>query len=291
MNYPINFIFSQNLPPKKKELVLQTYYKVMTIRQPIDRIWSAYNDKFVTGNPSFLSSYGRTIVQTFHPNDAPKSSRCGNNVTFIDFIQRIIHEQTTGIRSNPHWAPYYQLCDPCHLKYNLISSTESMKTDMNYLSNQLSIPTMAKSNSSFSDIEEAAHRAPILTHSPKAYGFKLSDVDFCFTLDWFKRSYWTSLINGGFIDESQANSIPYISNASGIVYSKAKNWTKVRKVLYKTAVDGLFKNKSFEEGYTLLKQRKSNIKHKHINGLPLIIKNQLYNLYWPDFSMYGYNKM
>jgi hypothetical protein len=261
---------------------------MMTIRNPYDRLWSAFNDKFTSGNPRYLARYGRRIVKLCRKVYSKRSARCGDDITLTEFVKFIVYEQIAEMVSNPHWAPYYQLCDPCNIKYDLISSIENIKSDMDYFTEYLSAPKL-KLQSSFNDVKEAAHRAPLLSYKNRPeHVFKQLDVNYCFTMTWFKHTFWKSLVYSGFVDAAEIDMVPNVPDVYGETYSNKRNWENIPMYLLNKSVENLFSKRTFEEGYALLKDRKSNLKQRALSTLSTdLLKNWL-EFYWPDFSMFGY---
>ena len=123
----------------ERELRLRTYFKFLVVRQPFERLVSAYRDKIET-----LKGFFEPIQEQEHVK----------NITFETFVNYIIHEHEkhhcdalssdigTNVRRlrlkghlylNPHWAQYTTLCHPCHIDYDYIVKFETMREDAAYV--------------------------------------------------------------------------------------------------------------------------------------------------------------
>jgi len=115
---------------------LSTYYKFLFVRDPLERLLSAYKDKFSTYNKYtryFQHRYGRAIIRKYRKNPSDVSLLHGHDVTFSEFINYVIHLGNKTGEFNPHWRQYSSLCFPCNIGYNFIGHMESMKDDSQYV--------------------------------------------------------------------------------------------------------------------------------------------------------------
>lgn len=107
----------------------------MFVREPFERLLSAYKDKFVSTRPVdryMLDTYGRKIIQKFRPNATQKALESGDDVTFPEFIEYILKE---GILEglNWHWNTYEDQCRPCSIDYNFIGRFEYLPHNAEYV--------------------------------------------------------------------------------------------------------------------------------------------------------------
>lgn len=118
--------------PKKALSILENYYKVMFVRDPWERLLSAYIDKFTKinkYNEYFHMKYGRRIIKYFRKNSTMKSLNKGRNVTFPEFVKFVRNQWEKGERMNAHWAPMVKLCQPCKVQYDFIGKFETFSED------------------------------------------------------------------------------------------------------------------------------------------------------------------
>jgi chondroitin 4-sulfotransferase 11 len=119
---------------------LDTYYKVIFVRHPFERILSAYSNKFEEHNPTFNRVYGREIVRLFRKNASKKSLQLGHDVKFEEFVAYLLDPRTTQYRPfNTHWEKFNQLCHPCLVRYHFVGKYETLNEDADFVLEQLGV--------------------------------------------------------------------------------------------------------------------------------------------------------
>ncbi|XP_070566136.1 carbohydrate sulfotransferase 11-like [Ptychodera flava] len=118
---------------REREFRLRAYTKVMFVRNPLERLLSAYRDKFeIIPDPIIDSAYGKQIRKF-----GGKISD-GNNgtISFADFVQYLVtHRQ--GFGANHHWQTYEEICRPCEIEYDIIGKYETLTRDANFVLRKL----------------------------------------------------------------------------------------------------------------------------------------------------------
>jgi len=68
-----------------------------------------------------------------------RSLQTGERVQFEEFVRYVVNESQTGHRRlDPHWRPQYNLCRPCHIKYDFIGHYETLHQDAEHVLRQIS---------------------------------------------------------------------------------------------------------------------------------------------------------
>ena len=126
---PKNFKFlNRDYSAEEAELRLQTYFKFIFVRDPLERLLSAYEDKLVYDRKwYFHASYSKKIVDHFN-RFVDRSS--DNEVTFKKFIYYI---STIGFNEDRHWATYDNLCLPCDIHFDFIGHFNDMHEEAPYI--------------------------------------------------------------------------------------------------------------------------------------------------------------
>ncbi|XP_014676351.1 PREDICTED: carbohydrate sulfotransferase 14-like, partial [Priapulus caudatus] len=119
---------------------LKHYYKFMFIRDPYERLLSAYMDKFGQPNPYFQKTYGKTIIRRYRHNATRAALVSGRNVTFVEFLTYL--SRPTSFHDDPeiraiyrhsghnrHWARYMDLCNPCSVDYDFIGDYANIEAE------------------------------------------------------------------------------------------------------------------------------------------------------------------
>lgn len=110
-------------------------YKFTFVREPFERLLSAYKDKFISRRAfdrSLLKYYGTKILHHFRPKVTKQSMEALDDITFPEFVEYIIKE---GVHEgfDRHWNTYEEQCNPCLIKYDFIGRYEFLAEDGNYM--------------------------------------------------------------------------------------------------------------------------------------------------------------
>ncbi|XP_022104328.1 carbohydrate sulfotransferase 11-like [Acanthaster planci] len=122
--------------------VLASYKKFLFVRNPFERILSAYQDKFQNDYPAstvFRRIWSERIIR-YSSSDQTEALPGGKrrsdgtlNVSFPEFARFVGESLDSGVHNsrNEHWMEVYRLCHPCAIEYDWIGHYESMQTDAN----------------------------------------------------------------------------------------------------------------------------------------------------------------
>ena len=122
-------------PAEKLTMMLETYLKFTFVREPFERILSAYKDKFVhlrRVDRPVLEFHGREILKNFRPNATREAFTKLDDITFREFIQYLVNKgsnHTTPVMDF-HWDNYVNFCAMCAIKYDFIGHYETMEEDL-----------------------------------------------------------------------------------------------------------------------------------------------------------------
>lgn len=112
--------------------VLENYRKFLFVRNPYERLLSAYMDKLLTSNNSHYTRMSRIIANRYPEHgSADTTGRC----TFRQFLQFA----TSTTYHDRHWRRYIDICNPCRLQPDFIGKFESLKPEANFLLTELGI--------------------------------------------------------------------------------------------------------------------------------------------------------
>ncbi|XP_072899586.1 carbohydrate sulfotransferase 10 isoform X1 [Hemitrygon akajei] len=115
---------------------LNTYFKFLIVRDPFERLISAFKDKFLK-NPRFEPWYkfkiAPAIIQKYRRNRTETKG-----LQFDDFIRYLGDPNHKWLdvkigESIIHWATYVELCAPCEIKYDIIGHHETLEKDAPYI--------------------------------------------------------------------------------------------------------------------------------------------------------------
>ena len=131
--------------PKDIKRILNTYFKVMFVRHPLERLLSAFRNKFMASyNQYFPMKYGRKIIRKYRKNPSAKSLAKGSDVRFEEFVKYLLDLKGTSESYNTHWREYYKLCHPCMVQYDMIGKYETLEQDVDYVLKILGVDDLIK---------------------------------------------------------------------------------------------------------------------------------------------------
>ena len=126
-------VYMNSYKPKEILYRLENYYKFLMVRNPLERILSAYNDKFKQTNrwtEYFQRKYGSMIVDRYRKHPNISSLALGNDVSFDEFVKYLIDPVTISENKlNAHWEHFHKMCHPCHINYNAVGKFETFEED------------------------------------------------------------------------------------------------------------------------------------------------------------------
>ena len=118
----------------------------MVVRDPIQRLISAYKDKLVpppgSKIPTF-SSLARGIIEIYRPRNQDEGNPV-NFPTLHEFVQFITDTKSNKI--NPvhqitrHWMSQTQLCYPCNIDYKFVLKISNIEEEAEFILKTAGVP-------------------------------------------------------------------------------------------------------------------------------------------------------
>ncbi|XP_054888522.1 carbohydrate sulfotransferase 8-like [Poeciliopsis prolifica] len=118
---------------------LRTYTKVLFVREPFERLVSAFRDKFESPNSYYHPVFGRAIISRYRANATSSALKTGSGVTFREFVQYLLDAQRP-VGMDIHWERVSQLCSPCLIPYDFIGKIETLQEDADFLLHGIGAP-------------------------------------------------------------------------------------------------------------------------------------------------------
>ena len=113
----------------EREQVLQTHFKFMFVRQPLERLLSAFIDKmYVARDPMYRRMWGRPILKRYRPNATAEAVENCDDITFEEFVRYVVDGGW-----DPHWAKYHRWCRVCAIDYDFIGRFENLQAELQYV--------------------------------------------------------------------------------------------------------------------------------------------------------------
>ncbi|XP_072926587.1 carbohydrate sulfotransferase 8-like [Hemitrygon akajei] len=104
---------------------LRTYTKALFVREPLERLVSAFRDKFEQPNAYYHPVFGRAIIARYRPNATRQALLSGSGVTFPEFVRYLL-DPRRPLGLDIHWERVGHLCSPCLIRYDFIGHFESL---------------------------------------------------------------------------------------------------------------------------------------------------------------------
>ena len=121
--------------PEQRKQTLETYFKFTFVREPFERILSAYKDKFLhlrMIDRPILKFHGPQILKNFRPNASQSALEQLNDITFREFIEYLVTKgsNTSTQVMDWHWDNYVNICGMCAINYDFIGHYETFDQDL-----------------------------------------------------------------------------------------------------------------------------------------------------------------
>ncbi|XP_053098679.1 carbohydrate sulfotransferase 9 [Hemicordylus capensis] len=118
---------------------LKSYTKFIFVRDPMERLVSAFRDKFEHPNSYYHPIFGKAIIKKYRLNANKKALITGSGVKFEEFIQYLL-DSHRPVGMDIHWDQISKLCYPCLINYDFIGKFETLEEDANYFLTLIGAP-------------------------------------------------------------------------------------------------------------------------------------------------------
>ena len=127
-------------PDDQREILINSYFKFTFVREPFERLLSAYKDKFVfprSFDQRLLQLHAEPILKNFRPFESVSKRQFDSmhNITFREFIQYLVTKGSnkTSQVMDRHWDNYANICGMCAIDFDFIGHYETLEEDINTL--------------------------------------------------------------------------------------------------------------------------------------------------------------
>ncbi|NWV19892.1 CHST9 sulfotransferase, partial [Origma solitaria] len=122
---------------------LNMYTKFIFVRDPMERLVSAFRDKFEHPNSYYHPVFGKAIIKKYRHNADEEALKTGSGVKFKEFIQYLL-DSHRPVGMDIHWEQVSKLCYPCLINYDFIGKFETLEEDANYFLQLVGAPADLK---------------------------------------------------------------------------------------------------------------------------------------------------
>lgn len=121
---------------------IRNYRKIIFVREPLERLLSAYRDKFigVGFRDTTFQNIAKKIIDVFRPRNKTGNSD-HEHVTFKEFVKFVL-KQSLSLRNgsyDEHWERIVNLCHPCYVKYDFVGKYENLQDDADHILSDLGL--------------------------------------------------------------------------------------------------------------------------------------------------------
>ncbi|XP_030408821.1 carbohydrate sulfotransferase 9 [Gopherus evgoodei] len=164
---------------------LNTYTKTIFVRDPMERLVSAFRDKFEHPNSYYHPVFGKAIIKKYRLNAHEEALKTGSGVKFKEFVRYLLDSQRP-VGMDIHWEQISKLCYPCLINYDFIGKFETLEEDANYFLQLIGAPAELKFPN-FKDRHSSDERTNM--EVVRQYLKLLSDTERQLTYDFYYLDY------------------------------------------------------------------------------------------------------
>ena len=117
---------------EEQNYMLNNFYKFMMVRDPFERLVSAYRDKFVKARGGY-AGIAKKIMEKYRYNNTKTVEVGVEDLGFTEFVRHVIDSPPGDL----HWRHYKDACSPCNVKYDFIGSTDTLERDVTHIMRQI----------------------------------------------------------------------------------------------------------------------------------------------------------
>ena len=140
-----------SIPVRERNIAIRQFFKYTMSRDPLERLASAYRSKvqrypLIGEDPSnpHYNWYRAKIYEHTHPQDYQLWKQNGAKVpvkiSFSDFVDFWLNTKDYKSNSDPHFALFLKLCQPCRVRYSYYGNFDNFQEDSKVLMRQMGAP-------------------------------------------------------------------------------------------------------------------------------------------------------
>ena len=116
--------------------ILKTYKKFTFVRDPFERLLSAYKDCFwgkFKRSQKFWKNYRKEIRKLLAKSSGLDIDVNVDNTTFEQFATYLVLRWREGGLFQEHWREQYKLCHPCQVQFDYVGHYETLQDDAEFV--------------------------------------------------------------------------------------------------------------------------------------------------------------
>ena len=187
---------NSSLSYKDKIYRIESYYKFVILRNPLERLVSAFRNKIESplerGHYTIGERVKRIILKKYRKLELlmweSSMYRPENiSVTFCEYIRYIIETDVSGL--NEHFVPSLELCHPCIVQYNFYGNFRMISSDVKQIIEKFEVdPKYYKAISLHDSVNLTARLLPMYykqllpSEKDKLVAFLYNELEFYYAL-------------------------------------------------------------------------------------------------------------
>ena len=151
---PINY-----LQPEQIRNAVKNNIWIIFVRNPLERLLSAWNDKFKENDDAFYRKVEDKILSQVRGSKRRNDSDYLSLYEFFTFLKVNTNQ---SLKLDVHWKPMFRICDVCAIDFDFIGKLETFERDVDVLLDKLNV---TKGNTNVAD----KMRPPLLKSEDPRY--------------------------------------------------------------------------------------------------------------------------
>ena len=125
-----------NYTTEDRSKILKTYKKFMFVREPFERLLSAYKDCFwgkFKRRMDTWKRYRKIIRFVLATRTGLDIDVNADNTTFEQFATYLVLRWREGVSFQEHWREQNKLCHPCQVQFDYVGHYETLQDDAQFI--------------------------------------------------------------------------------------------------------------------------------------------------------------
>ena len=152
---------------------LSNFFKFIVVRNPVDKLISAYNDRLV-GDPAPYRKLVQHIIATYRPGADSKTIEAAKSVTFREFLLYYANAFRSDITQEKHFLNTQRVCYPCQVEYDYIAKLETQAADARYIINE---KLAGRGADTIFNVHSHREGASVYKELPELHDLKVDELD------------------------------------------------------------------------------------------------------------------
>lgn len=137
-----NLKYITDYPWQQRVEMLKSYYKFIIVRDPIERVLSAYKDK---ASEEFRGGMGRRVFSFLEQRNQSEKFISFDIESFHRFVAYLVARgPEVGVKGDfgirvRHWTRFFDICRVCDVKWDFVGKVESIVEDAAYMLKQVNL--------------------------------------------------------------------------------------------------------------------------------------------------------